>query len=92
MEVKGVEDLGHVQSAVPAEPKRQAERADGSSSPHDDVLLSDAAKILSQLEEVSEVREDRVAEVRAAIERGDYVTDEKIRIAVERLLDEMGPS
>ncbi len=92
MEVKGVENLGRADSVAPAEHERQVERVAGVSPPRDDVQLSDAAKILARLEEVPEVRQDRVAEVRAAIERGDYVTDDKIRLAVERLLEEMEPA
>ena len=50
----------------------------------------EAAHLVDQIKQVPEIRQNRVDEIRAQIEAGIYETDEKIQIAVERLLDEIG--
>ena len=56
----------------------------------DQLDISREADMVSRVREIPDIRADRVAEIRAAIEAGQYETDEKINIAVERLLDEIG--
>lgn len=56
----------------------------------DQVDISPKAQILSQVRDIPEIRTERVAEIRAAIESGVYETDEKLDIALDRLLDEIG--
>lgn len=63
----------------------------GSSQPiQDELQLSDAAQFLDQVEDVPEIRMDKVASVRAQIEAGTYETPEKLDVAIDRLLDEIG--
>jgi negative regulator of flagellin synthesis FlgM len=55
-----------------------------------DVLeLSDAAQLASRLSEIPDVRMDRIQAIRAAIAEGVYETDEKLNVALDRLLDEI---
>ena len=56
----------------------------------DEVDISDAARLLEQAQKVPEIRQDRVAAIRDQIAEGTYETEEKLEIAVERLLDEIG--
>jgi negative regulator of flagellin synthesis FlgM len=56
----------------------------------DQLDISREADVASRLQDVPEIRTDRVASIRAQIEAGVYETDEKINLAVERLLDEIG--
>ena len=50
----------------------------------------DASRLVEQVSRIPDIREDRVNEIRAQIEAGTYETDDKIQLAVERLLDEIG--
>ena len=61
-----------------------------SPSIHDEVQISDAARLVEQAQEVPEIRQQRVAAIRAEIASGTYETQEKLDIALQRLLDEIG--
>ena len=54
----------------------------------DQVELSDRAVLLSRLRELPPVRQGLIDQVRAAIERGDYDTPEKLDAAIEKMLSE----
>ncbi|REK19036.1 MAG: flagellar biosynthesis anti-sigma factor FlgM [Planctomycetota bacterium] len=51
--------------------------------------ISEAGRIASQMAEVPDIRADRVESLRAAILEGTYETEDKLDLAVERLLDEI---
>ena len=74
-------------TSKPAEP-------DAAAPISDELDISPAAeetvRLVEQVKQVPEIRQDRVDEIRAQIAAGTYETDEKIQIAVERLLDEIG--
>lgn len=55
----------------------------------DQVDISPEARLISQIHDLPEVRADRVAELRAQIAAGVYETEEKISVALDRLLDEL---
>ena len=55
----------------------------------DSVELSDHARLLDRIRSMPEVRVDLVERVRQAIADGTYETDEKLDVAVERLLEEI---
>jgi negative regulator of flagellin synthesis FlgM len=55
----------------------------------DQLDLSREAQLLSQVDGASDIRADRVAEIRAQIETGRYESAEKLSAAVDRLLDEL---
>jgi len=56
----------------------------------DEVEISDAARMVEKTGNVPEIRQDRVDAIRARIAEGTYETPEKLDVAVERLLDEIG--
>ncbi|MBN00804.1 MAG: flagellar biosynthesis protein FlgM [Planctomycetaceae bacterium] len=56
----------------------------------DQVDISAEADLVSQVNNIADVRADRIAEIRAEIEAGTYETDEKLDVAVGKLLDEIG--
>ncbi len=74
------------QSSKPAD---QVPSAD-SAPIRDEVDISDAARLIEQTQAMPEIRQDRVDAIRAQIAEGTYETQEKLDIAVERLLDEIG--
>lgn len=55
----------------------------------DQLDISEAGQALSKAHDVSEIRHERVAELRAKIADGSYETGERLEQAVERLLDEI---
>lgn len=55
----------------------------------DEVEISPEAAMVSQLRDLPDIRADRVAEIRAQIASGVYETDDKLDIALGRLLDEL---
>ena len=56
----------------------------------DELELSDAARLVEQVNQLPDVRQDRIDQIRAQIAEGTYETDEKLDVAVGRLLDEIG--
>ena len=56
----------------------------------DEVDISAAARQMEQVRQMPEMREDRVEAVRRQIAAGTYETSDKLNVAVERLLDEIG--
>jgi len=55
----------------------------------DRVDLSERARFLDELRAMPRVRESVVAGVRNAIQSGSYSIDDKIGLAIERLLDDL---
>jgi negative regulator of flagellin synthesis FlgM len=55
----------------------------------DELDISQEADLVGRVEDLPDIRADRVAEIRAEIAAGVYDTDEKLDIALGRLLDEM---
>jgi negative regulator of flagellin synthesis FlgM len=55
----------------------------------DHLDISEAGRIAGQLAEIPEIRADRVAQLRAAIADGSYETNDKLSVALDRLLDEI---
>lgn len=67
----------------------------GPSAPINDELqissaAQEAAGMVDKVNQIPDIRQDRVDAIRAQIEAGTYETDDKIQTAVERLLDEIG--
>jgi negative regulator of flagellin synthesis FlgM len=56
----------------------------------DELQISDAAQLIDQAQQLPEIRQERVDAIRARIAEGTYETQEKLDIALERLLDELG--
>jgi negative regulator of flagellin synthesis FlgM len=57
---------------------------------HDEVNISDAARLVEQVKQAPDIRQDRVQSIRAQIASGTYETPGKLDVAVNRLLDEIG--
>jgi negative regulator of flagellin synthesis FlgM len=56
----------------------------------DQLDISAEADFVAQARDLPEIREARVAEIRAQIKNGSYETGDKLDIALSRLLDEIG--
>jgi negative regulator of flagellin synthesis FlgM len=56
----------------------------------DEVDISEAAQMAEQIQQMPEMREDRIEAVRQQIAEGTYETSDRLNVAVERLLDEIG--
>jgi negative regulator of flagellin synthesis FlgM len=84
----------HIHAAQPLAPPHrlsptQAPPAAGADYGVDQLDLSPEAEFVAQARDLPEIREDRVAALRAQIASGTYETAEKLDIAVSRLLDEI---
>lgn len=55
----------------------------------DELELSPEASLVSQVRDLPDIRADRVEEIRSQIADGTYETDEKLELALGRLLDEI---
>lgn len=63
----------------------------GQSAPiADEVQISDAARLVEQVNRVPDIRQGRVEAIRSQIAADTYETDEKLQGALSRLLDEIG--
>jgi negative regulator of flagellin synthesis FlgM len=71
---------------------RQAASTSGSARVDrtDRVELSDHAKWLEALRNLPPIRAEKVATIKAAIEAGTYETEDKLNVALDRLLEEIG--
>ncbi|MEW4562289.1 flagellar biosynthesis anti-sigma factor FlgM [Bremerella sp. JC770] len=56
----------------------------------DQLDISHEADFASQVKDIPDIRADRVAQIKAQIADGSYLTDDKLDLALERLLDEIG--
>lgn len=58
----------------------------------DQVEISELASFLSRLAELPEDRARRIVDIRQALQDGTFVTDKKLDIATERLLEDLQTS
>lgn len=80
--VQGPQGPGEIRKAGRGAPP-SAKPAEKSS---DSVEISSSAQIKAALGKVPEVRSDRVEEIRRQLKAGEYLTDDKINTAIDRLL------
>jgi negative regulator of flagellin synthesis FlgM len=59
-------------------------------SPQDELHISAAGQMLDRLSESSAARAERIAQIKEAIENGEYDTDEKLEAALERMFEVHG--
>jgi negative regulator of flagellin synthesis FlgM len=83
--VHGPQPINAPHRAQAPQPSAQRSNITGA----DQLDISREADVVSRVRDLPDIRADRVAEIRAAIEEGVYETDEKLEIAVGRLLDEI---
>lgn len=85
-QMHGPQSIGAPHGVKSAQPTTRPEAAQIA----DEVEISDAARLVEQVHQMPDIREDRVAAVRQQIAAGTYETDDKLNAALERLLDEIG--
>ncbi len=85
-QLHGSQSIGAPHNIRAAQPASRPEAAQIA----DEVNISEAARFAEQVQQMPEMREDRVEAVRLQIAEGTYETNEKLSAAVERLLDEIG--
>ncbi len=56
----------------------------------DELDLSDTAQLVEQAKGAPEIRQDVVDRIRGQIASGTYETEDKLDVALDRLLDEIG--
>ncbi len=61
----------------------------GHVSQADQLDISHEAELISRLREIPQMRSERIAQIKSAIQRGTYETADKLDVAVDRLLDEL---
>jgi flagellar biosynthesis anti-sigma factor FlgM len=74
---------------VPEGPGGEEATQERSAPPTDRVDISEMGQLLSTLDAGSDIRVDKVMEIREAIANGTYITDAKIDYTVSRLLEEL---
>jgi negative regulator of flagellin synthesis FlgM len=83
----GPQSINAPHATKATEPSAQSQHATGEV---DQLDISLEADLISRARELPDIRADRVASIRAQIESGDYETDAKLDVALDRLLDEIG--
>lgn len=76
-------------SAAPANQPAAKPQA-GISSPQDELQISTAGQMLDRMSETPAARAERIAQIKDAIENGDYDTDEKLEAALSRMFEVHG--
>jgi negative regulator of flagellin synthesis FlgM len=76
------------QTVNATEPLRRTAVAEASALQQDHVEISAIARALDALENAPDIRVQKVADVRKAVDEGRYETPEKLAITVDRLLRE----
>ena len=91
MQING---LSHLHGAQPISGPQRTQAAPTTSQVDtwagvDELDISPEAEFVSEIRDLPDVRADRVAEIRAQIASGVYETQDKLDLAVGRLLDEI---
>ncbi|MBX3443455.1 MAG: flagellar biosynthesis anti-sigma factor FlgM [Planctomyces sp.] len=90
MEVTGAGFVGGAGSVRPIQPLSTGgvapSAASGLQAPRDEILISDAARSLSEMQMDPQVRAARLAEIRSAIESGTYDTPQRLEAAIEKMI------
>ena len=98
MQINGINGAQSVNPTSQVE-SAKATQATSITPPTDQVDISAEAELNSQtiemidqlqIQDLPEIRTDRVAQIREALESGTYETEEKLNVAIDRLLDEIG--
>lgn len=91
MEVRGLGSVGASRPVTEARPPVETTETGSvnSMSPQDEVEISAVGKMMDDVSRVSGLREQRLAQIKAAIENGTYDTPEKLELALGRMLDQI---
>jgi negative regulator of flagellin synthesis FlgM len=91
--IHGAHSVNAPHTARPSEqtlPSRPFSAADELHLSEEALLAGDISEISSRLSEIPDIRTDRVNALRQAIAQGTYETADKLDMALDRLLDEIG--
>ena len=92
MDIRGTEGVGRTPKIdrMKALKKTMSQPGTGEArSTSDAIELSEKAQLLSKLANISDVRWEKVLEIRRQIESGEYETDEKMEQAIDNMLSEL---
>lgn len=91
MEVRGLGSVGASRPVTGARPPVETSEAASTNSmtPKDEVEISSLGKMLDDVSRVSGLREQRLAQIKAAIENGTYDTPEKLELALGRMIEQV---
>jgi len=90
MQIQGPGPLsGPERISGPESGKRRVPRPDPVGSGGDRVELSDAARYMEKLRKLPDIRPGKVEEARAKIEDPGYDTDEKLRVSLRRMIQDL---
>ncbi|MFN0051808.1 MAG: flagellar biosynthesis anti-sigma factor FlgM [Planctomycetales bacterium] len=90
MEVRGLNSVGATAPVSrPAAATASEAPAVGNATPRDEVQISSVGRMLDDASRVAGVREQRLADIKSAIEAGTYETPEKLMVALDRMLNQI---
>lgn len=92
MQVHGPAHLHGPQALTAPHTPRPSEPSAASSAGQiqDELSISDAGRLMEQAQQMPDIRWDRVNQLRAQIAEGTYETDDKMQVALGRMLNEIG--
>jgi anti-sigma28 factor (negative regulator of flagellin synthesis) len=90
MEVTGAGFVGGAGAIRPIQPSAAsgvaAAAPSGLQAPRDEIMISDAARSLGELQMDPQVRAARLAEIKTAIDSGTYDTPQRLEAAIEKMI------
>lgn len=88
--VQGSNSLRPAASAGVPNPSTPVTNQSPLTSPQDELHISAAGQMLDRLSETPEMRAERIAQIKEAIDNGEYDTDEKLEAALARMFEVHG--
>ena len=92
MQINGVGGAGAAWSVGanrPVASPQATPAAEGVMSPRDEVEISSLGQMLDEASRTGSLREQRLAQIKSAIEAGVYETPEKLEAAVSRMIERL---
>lgn len=94
MQIRGPASLHGAQPVnaphVPAA-SQPASEATGYVRPPDELTLSSVGQMVAKLQDLPDIRADKVEQIRAQLANGTYDVDARLDLALERLMDDLQP-
>jgi negative regulator of flagellin synthesis FlgM len=93
MEVRGLNSAGAsapVTRISPVQATGPTAATGPVATPRDEVEISSVGRMLDDASRIPGVREQRLEQIKAAIDAGTYETPEKLQIALDRMLEQLG--
>ena len=90
-DIGNIQGSGEARKAQPIGGQRLAQRLNPVKDvvEGDTVEISERAEMLGKIRDLPDVRVDKVAPIRQAIQAGTYDIDSKLDVAIERLLEDL---